>query len=258
MQRSRIMKFFHTFYLVIIAILVTLLVVERQNQHDNNASIHHALNEQLETMQLALAESFSDLQDTLQAEFNDIRGALDGIAQDEDDYPRTRPASAEQPPLNRVTPAAATDNNLNAQNDASQAETRQATEQPALTSRDYARLGAAITDNFNTRHELFELQSVDPDWAYPTRESIENLFYQHDYLRELQLIDVECRSSICRVDLSESDPDTVNPARLLQALNALNDDLVNEHYQFNSQPQDFGYRVYIQRLDSAAIQRIDE
>lgn len=245
MPRPRTMKFLHTFYLVLIAVLVTLLVVERQDQHDNMAASGQVFTEQLEVMQLALAESMNDLQENLQAELSEVRASLERVTQHEADYPRTRPASAEQPPLDRLPGSDITGDEQNIDH----AQSNQVTEQSPLTSRDYARLGAAITDDFNARHELFEMQSVDPDWAYPTRERIESLFYQHDYLRELPLIDVDCRSSICRIDLSEPEPLTVNPARLLQALSGLNTNPENEQYQLISQPQEFGYRIYIERVD---------
>lgn len=248
MQRKRTMQFFHTFYLVIIAILMTLLFVERQSQTTvtSHAEFQAQLSDQLANVEQELSAALSALHETVETQLNDLNTSIERDSDIANTYTRALPASAQQPPLDRLqsepadTPEPTTpepDSLTNTQN------------QPPLTSTDFARLGAAINDSFNTQHERFEMQSVDPDWAYPTRERIETLFYQHDYLRDLQLLEVECRSTLCRVDLSASHPHAINPARLLQALNELNSDIATGHVQLNSQPQDFGYRVYIQQTD---------
>lgn len=231
MQRKRTMKVFHTLYLVVIAILLTLLFVERQGQRSSPEQ--QVLSEQVEALQVELLESVSALRTTMQTQFTELNTALERVSEADETYPRSLPASAQQPPLNRL------------QNESEPADLAE----PPLTSSDYARLGAAVSDSFSARQDLFDMQSVDPDWAYPTRERIENLFYEHAYLRDMQLIEVECRSSICRIDLSAQDANAINPARLLQALNQLNSDRDSGHFTLNSQPQDFGYRVYVQKVD---------
>ena len=252
MPRLRTNKLFHTIYLVIIAVLVTLLVVERQDRHDTFPLSQQAWQEERERAQRALEETLNDLQDSLEADLAAIRGSVERLTPADDAYPRTRPASAEQPPLNALsengTPDIATGDDQPADHANNNPVNQGAAPHPRDDT-DAAHLNAADTDNFNTRRELFELQSVDPDWAYPTRERIERLFAQDAYLRKLQLIEVDCRSRICRIDLGESDPLAIDPARLLQALSGLNEDSEPAQFQLSSQPQEFGHRIYIERDD---------
>lgn len=241
MPRSRTMKFFHTFYLLVIAVLATLLFVERQSQTTTPSNAE--LSEQIENLQSQFETRFTALSDTME---DQLRDAVAQLAEQQDNYEyrRSPPSSAEQPPLDRLqdteTPTVTTPES----DTLSEVEPQR----PELTSGDYARLGSAIADDFNARQEAFEMQSVDPDWAYPTREQIQQLFYDDAYLRQLHVSDIECRSRLCRIDLSEADPSLINPARLLQALNQLNDDFEDGHYQLISQPQEFGYRIYVEHV----------
>lgn len=249
MPRLRTNKLFHTIYLVIIAVLVTLLVVERQVNRDTITLSQQAWQEQQESAQRALEETLNDLQDSLEADLAAIRGSVERLTPADDAYPRTRPASAEQPPLNTLSENGTPDIATNEGQPANPNRVSQGAAPHPRDDTDAAHLNAADTDNFNTRRELFELQSVDPDWAYPTRERIERLFAQDAYLRKLQLIEVDCRSSICRIDLGESDLLAIDPARLLQALSGLNEDSEPAQFQLSSQPQEFGHRIYIERDD---------
>ncbi|MCC5878511.1 MAG: hypothetical protein JJU03_01245 [Idiomarina sp.] len=230
MPRSRTFKIFHTFYLLVIAVLLTLIFVERQKQSDDPST--RALSEQLESTQESLTTRVRDLSEQMDSRFAALEERLP--PPHEQDQPRRTapPASSQNPPVDSIhEPQESADEPA----------------QPPMSSGDYARLGSAMVDDFEARKNEFDMQSVDPDWANPTLDLIRAQFSDNHYLSELHLADMECRSSICQIDIDTAEPEAINPARLLQGLNGMNDNDQGLVYRLMSRPLDTTYRVLVLR-----------
>ena len=233
MPRSRTFKIIHMFYLLVIAVLGTLLFVERQSQPTTPSNSD--ISEQISTLQEEFDGRFNDLYSHIDSQLEATREQL-ARHQDETAVSRTAPpASTQNPPVDSIT---------------ANQETPVESAPVPLTASDYARLGSAMVDDFEARQAQFEIQSVDPDWAYPSTNRVRELFNQDDYLRQLHLTDIECRSNLCQIDIDVADPQSINPARLLQALNQVNDNDYGFSYRLQSQPQEHSYRVLLQRIET--------
>lgn len=230
MPRSRTFKIFHTLYLLVIAVLLTLLFVERQQQPDEPST--SALAEHIENTQEALATQVRNLSQQMDTRFAALEERLPPPHQQDEPRRTAPPASTQNPPVDSIS------------------ESRDSTPAPALeemSSGDYARLGSAMVDDFDARQREFDMQSVDPDWADATSALIRERFSEDDYLNDMQLVAIECRSSICQVDIGVSDPASINPARLLQALHGINESEQNLVYQLTSHPSGNTHRVLVLR-----------
>ena len=232
MPRSRTFKLVHTFYLLVIAVLITLLFVEHQSEpaETSNSELSEQIASMNETLDSRIDNLYRHIDLKLEATRTEL-AAQRAVSQPSHTAP---PASTHNPPVDSIVPS---------DPDAEE------TSSSGLGSTDYARMGSAILDDFEARHAEFEMQSVDPDWAYPSYDRLQELFSQDDYLRQLHLADIECRSSICKVDISVSDPQSINPVRLLQALNQINDDAYQ--YRLISRPFEHSYQVLLQRTEEA-------
>lgn len=232
MSRSRTFKIIHTFYLLVIAVLGTLLIVEHQNQSATPSNSE--LSEQIASMNETLDSRIDNLYRHIDLQLEATRNEIAAQREDTQQSHTVPPASAQNPPVDSIVT-----NDSTAEEAAS----------PGLNSDDYARLGSAILDNFEARQADFEMQSVDPEWAYPSNDRIQEVFRENEYLRQLHLADIECRSSICKVEISVSDPQSINPARLLQAINQVNDN--GYKYHLSSRPFEHSYQVLLQRAEES-------
>lgn len=230
MRRSRTFKLVHTFYLLVIAVLGTLLIVEHQSQPAMPSNSE--LSEQIASMNETLDSRIDNLYRHIDLQLEATRNEIAAQREDAQQSHTVPPASAQNPPIDSIVA-----------NDSAAEEAAL----PGLNSDDYARLGSAILDNFEARQADFDMQSVDPDWAYPSHDRIQEVFRENDYLRQLHLADIECRSSICKVEISVSDPQSINPARLLQAINQVNDN--GYKYHLTSRPFEHSYQVLLQRAE---------
>ena len=233
MPRSRTFKIIHMFYLLVIAVLATLLFVERQSQPTTPSNSD--ISEQISTLQEEFDHRFDDLYSHIDSQLEATREQLARHQEESAESRTAPPASTQNPPVDSI-----------AEDEDAPVET------PAvpLTTRDYARLGSAMVDDFDARQAQFEIQSVDPDWAYPSANRVRELFNQDDYLRQLHLTDIECRSNLCQIDIDVVDPQSINPARLLQALYQVNDNDYSFSYRLQSRPQESSYRVLLQRIET--------
>lgn len=70
-----------------------------------------------------------------------------------------------------------------------------------------------VERNNQERHALMEdkvrNENVDPDWAADAIDSIE-LALNDDELLDTTIYDMDCRATVCRVEVSHADPDALN------------------------------------------------
>lgn len=233
MPRSRTMKFFHTFYLLAIAVLGTLLFVERQNQSLSESN--NELSAQITQLHEHLDNRLNEFSTHIDEQFNALEARMPTSSEAPASSQTAAPSSAQNPPIDRLP---------------SSQHSSQPEPSDPLTSDDYARLGSAFVDDFDARQAEFDIQSVDPEWAYPSSNRIHELFNQHRYLNQLQLTSVECRSSICQVDIDMTAPQTIDPARMLRALNQVNDNSYDYEYRLLSKALEQQYRFLVLRVDN--------
>ncbi|RUO33661.1 hypothetical protein [Aliidiomarina soli] len=230
MRRTR--SVFHLLYLIVIAVLLTLLYVERYEgnettsdtdqqtnlnatREDDYQAQHQALMEQLETLETTLLDQLSSLQQQLTR----LEDAADSGVSD-------------------------------ATESTGQVPDRDQPQQPATVD-------TSMLDDFDSHQQRFDIQSVDPDWAYHTRERIVELFADDPALKHYQLNDIECRTTLCRVDISdrrqtnESDTEAglQNPDHLRQALELVNNNDHGLHYLIRMDSNNGRYRVLLERTN---------
>lgn len=232
MRRSR--SLVHTLYLLIIAVLATLLYVERSidrtiesepsitpqadtglTEHaDERRQQHAALQERLDYLEASLLDQLANLQNQVSQ-------------------------------LNQDTDVDSIDGNASAD------------EAIGMVSADApATLDTTMLDDFAAHQQRFDIQSVDPDWAYRTRERIVELFRTDGELRaRYRLDDIECRTTLCQVDISEQtdvaslESTEHDPTFLRQAMSKIN---TNEHglrYLIRTDHNNRDHRVLVERLD---------
>ncbi|RUO30901.1 hypothetical protein CWE12_06595 [Aliidiomarina sedimenti] len=230
MRRSR--SVFHLLYLIVIAVLLTLLYVERYEdtettsdtdqqanvsatREDDYQAQHHALVDQLETLETTLLDQLSALQQQL-TRLEDATG-------------NRAPGSTE---TTEQTPAAGSP------------------QQPVTVD-------TTMLDDFASHQQRFDIQSVDPDWAYRTRERIVELFADDPALKHYQLNDIECRTTLCQVDIRDRRPTNENnieaslqnPEHLRQALDLVNNNDHGLHYLIRMDSNNGRYRVLLERTN---------
>lgn len=92
----------------------------------------------------------------------------------------------------------------------SQAQAEQEQEAQELSPEEQeAQAEAAIEAQELSVEEAIETEEVDPDWSPIAEMAWGELFQKEDIkdeLKDLQLVNVECRTNLCRVELSPSDP----------------------------------------------------
>lgn len=234
MPRSRTAKFMHMFYILVIAVLLTLLFVERQ-QHTAPLT-REELSTELERQQDVLNAHIERLHSQTEQQFTELATRFERQQQPAS-ITSSAPASSQNPPVNQLeTPTEA----------AADTSTR------SMQSVDYAQLGAAMTNDFDARQREFSMQSVDPDWADPSRALIRDALATSPATQALSIAGLECRSSICQLDVSQQNPDSLQPAQILQALQTINQNEQGLRYQFAGQPLDDSYRVLVIRSQSSA------
>lgn len=243
MPRPRSSRFIHTFYLLVIAILGTLLFVERQERTAD--SEHLSVSEQLSQLQHDFEQRLNDFEKNIadqleQAEQRMEESSTESMGQGLVTAP---PASTQNPPISQRVEQQDSENGDRTPDDSANANTRADL---------HASISAGLLDDFAQKESQFSIQSVDPDWAYPTRDLIREQFNEDDYLKTLHLRDIECRSSLCQVDLDVLDTSTINPARLMMALNQINQNEYDYRYVLRSSAQENSYRVLVERADQTS------
>lgn len=192
MKRTRTAM--HMIYLLIIAVLLTLLYVERRDSlnliipDDENVTHpeYDGLSEQL-TEQYQLLTQIEERLSTLElsSRQNDIHNYTQ-VSVDN---------SAEAETLPSAQDIALADN-------------------PLATRR-----------NFNpdligqSQRQTFEAEETDPEWAYLAEDAIRDAFATDDYLRELQYQSIECRSTLCRIMISNDMVGGLNTPAIMYSLN---------------------------------------
>lgn len=92
----------------------------------------------------------------------------------------------------------------------SQAEAEQIQVSPELSPEEQeAQAEAAIEAQEISVEQAIETEEVDPDWSPIAEMAWGEVFQKEDIkdeLKDLQLVNVECRTNLCRVELSPSDP----------------------------------------------------
>lgn len=253
MPRSKAAKFIHMFYLLVIATLVTLLFVERQEQGSEPELA--AVSEQITQLQLSFEQRLNAFEQTVNTQLEQTNQAV-ASSTDESRISTAPPSSTLNPPINqRLNEPTGNENTANEPIDETEAETRRAPNSPrsntAAQADLHATLSAGLLDDFEQKETQFSMQSVDPDWAYPTRDRIREQFNDNDYLSTLSLREIECRSSLCRIDLDVRSTETINRARLLTALNQINQNEDGHRYALRSSAQQTTYRILVERVSPA-------
>ncbi|EGN75952.1 hypothetical protein A28LD_0440 [Idiomarina sp. A28L] len=183
-------KFIHITYVVIISVLAILLWQESSRESDERVSGEDRLNTQLATQLENSATNLEALVGELQAEnrtleeqlleqehlLTELRSELGEVALIEENQPENRRDVDELRSNSSEALARAVQN---------------------------AQEGYLSNDDMAIRREL---EPVDPDWAYPIEQSLQDFFIREEEFRHLNLTSLECRTSYCELSLQLSEP----------------------------------------------------
>lgn len=75
--------------------------------------------------------------------------------------------------------------------------------------------GFLSEDDMNTRREL---EPVDPNWAYPLEQDLQDFFIVQEEFRDIQLTSVECRTTYCELKLETQPGSSFNTSVMNQYL----------------------------------------
>ncbi|RUO26985.1 hypothetical protein CWE09_09910 [Aliidiomarina minuta] len=198
-------RFAHTFYLVIIAVLATLLYVEHNKQSDT------AQAEEVQAMLSHINHQVAELQTQVES---------------------LQDAGNQQPQTGYQIQYHSEDTSLPNQN-------HQVS--PIVSSR------ALPVDLSHTQlRRRVENENADPDWSYQQEDNIRDLFIEDEHLQSLQLNEVRCRSSLCELQIQQTDPQQpVDTTRLHQQL-TINAESLSHERVISFRQDDISY-LYIFR-----------
>lgn len=204
-------RFAHTFYLIIIAVLATLLYIEHSNQSDTA---------QTDERQLAFSDevqaSLHDLSQRVAELQTEVANLHNSNQQEQSSYQIQYHSEDEMSP---DQPQVA----------------------PVVSTRG---LPSDLSQHQLSRR--IENESTDPDWSYQQEDLIRELFISDDYLQSLQLNDVRCRSTLCELQIQETDSQQpINTGRLHQQLTIGTESMSNDRL-ISIQQEDIQY-LYIFR-----------
>lgn len=66
-----------------------------------------------------------------------------------------------------------------------------------------AREGFLSEGDVNIRREL---EPVDPDWAYPIEQDLQDFFIRQEEFRNINITSLECRTSYCEIEMELTEP----------------------------------------------------
>lgn len=172
-------RFAHTFYLVIIAVLATLLYVEHSKQPDTAPP---------------QAVQQTETSEEIQASLNDLSQRLADL---QTQVERQSTTEHQSPPSSyQVSSQPASDGTQAQQN-----------------------IDSQVSLSQNQLRRRLESESIDPDWSYQQEDNIRELFAQDQYLQNLQLNDLRCRRTLCELQIQELDnQQPINNLYLHQAI----------------------------------------
>lgn len=89
----------------------------------------------------------------------------------------------------------------------SQTENSQDNQVESVTISSTREVDEKILEEFNRYNpkEMFESQPVDPEWAFERQDGIYELITNSDLMSQLNVSDVECKTSVCKVSLKTFD-----------------------------------------------------
>jgi len=74
----------------------------------------------------------------------------------------------------------------------------------------------------------FEQQTIDYNWAYNTETAISDVFLTHEYLENMSLENIECRTTTCQIRVKKSSGDSLHQTSLvMMALETIGIDTVS-------------------------------
>lgn len=208
MKRTR--SLFHTFYLIVIAVLATLLYLERDEQPD---PVIATLVDSQNALQQELTVIQSTLHDAQQSHSEQLDQLMVQVSQ------LTRAPSNVRPHSNAT-------------------ETTESDSTASATNQPVALVSSPLSNEFALLKQQFNMQSVDPDWAYATRELLLNRVESSALLGRHTLSDIECRSTLCRIELSLDTDEQINSQQLAAHLSGHEPNVVFQvHLDDPEQPQ---------------------
>lgn len=198
MKRTRTAM--HMFYLLVIAILITLLYVERRD------GIELVLPDTSDTNQPQ-----DDLTERLEQQYQLLVRIDQRLTELE-----SAPGQTEQQNHVQLTMDRASESTGNMPDPESQ---------PTPPQNPEERLVRNAMQGFNPdligqrQRQTFEQEETDPEWAYQAEEAIRETFASDDYLRQLQYQSIECRTSLCRILINDDIVGGLNNPAIMYALN---------------------------------------
>lgn len=183
-------KFIHITYLVIISVLAILLWQESSRETTERELEEARLNAELAVQGASSSANLEALVGELQAE---NRALEEQLLEQEHLLTELRSELGE---------VASTEENLSESRREVNALGTNSAEALARAMRN-AREGNLSNDDLAVRREL---EPVDPDWAYPVEQNLQDFFIRQEEFRHLNLTNVECRTSYCELSLELGEP----------------------------------------------------
>ncbi len=183
-------KFVHIIYVVIISVLAILLWQESSQEVSDlnaneslvNTSLNHRVDENERNLEALVGELQAQNQ-SLEARVQeqerllaDLRDQAGEIAEQERNQQEAAGEQSEQ-----------TRNSVNA----------------LARAIENAQDGHLSNDDMAVRREL---EPVDPSWAYPIEQNLQDFFIREEEFRHINVIDLECRTSYCEMSLELTEP----------------------------------------------------
>lgn len=105
----------------------------------------------------------------------------------------------------------------------------------------------SVDEHLSNKKKSYEEQSIDEEWAYEFSDKIFYFFSEHPELTHLDVKEIECRETTCKVNIVIYDNDSILTSQ--KVARALKEDKTLGEYQFyfDSEPMDGVIRI---ELDS--------
>ncbi|MGB0938435.1 MAG: hypothetical protein ACPGTQ_13310 [Colwellia sp.] len=105
----------------------------------------------------------------------------------------------------------------------------------------------SVDEHLSNKKKPYEEQSIDEEWAYEFSDKIFYFFSEHPELTYLDVKEIECRETTCKVNIAIYDNDSILTSQ--KVARALKEDKTFGEYQFyfDSEPIDGVIRI---ELDS--------